>query len=120
METGVVLLFVIIMMCMMVCMNLFSHYHDHNDSSNIEVQEMYGKPVKSLFISTEVFSFHQATEVTDENDQVVYYSNSKFLSLWMIQQCLMHKEMKYLISRERCFLSMEGIILQCMMECVLN
>ena len=64
----------------MVCMNLFSHYHDHNDSSNIEVQEMYGKPVKSLFISTEVFSFHQATEVTDENDQVVYYSNSKFLS----------------------------------------
>ena len=48
METGVVLLFVIIMMCMMVCMNLFSHYHDHNDSSNIEVQEMYGKPVKSF------------------------------------------------------------------------
>lgn len=80
METGIVLLFVIIMICMIVCMNLFSHYHDHNDSSNIEVQEMYGKPVKSLFISTEVFSFHQATEVTDENDQVVYYSNSKFLS----------------------------------------
>lgn len=80
METGIVLLFVIIMICMIVCMNLFSHYHDHNDSSNIEVQKMYGKPVKSLFISTEVFSFHQATEVTDENDQVVYYSNSKFLS----------------------------------------
>ena len=80
METGIVLLFVIIVICMMVCTNLFSHYHDHNDSSNIEVQEMYGKPVKSLFISTEVFSFHQATEVTDENDQVVYYSNSKFLS----------------------------------------
>lgn len=80
METGIVLLFVVIVMCMMVCMNLFSHYHDHDDSSNIEVQEMYGKPAKSLFISTEVFSFHQATEVTDANDQVVYYSNSKFLS----------------------------------------
>lgn len=80
METGIVLLFVVIVMCMMVCMNLFSHYHDHDDSSNIEVQEMYGKPAKSLFISTEVFSFHQATEVTDENGQVVYYSNSKFLS----------------------------------------
>lgn len=80
METGIVLLFVVIVMCMMVCMNLFSHYHDHDDSSNIEVQGLYGKPVKSLFISTEVFSLHQATEVTDENDQVVYYSNSKFLS----------------------------------------
>lgn len=80
METGIVLLFVVIVICMMVCTNLFSHYHGHNDSSNIEVQEMYGKPAKSLFISTEVFSFHQATEVTDENDQVVYYSNSKFLS----------------------------------------
>lgn len=80
METGIVLLFVVIVMCMMVCMNFFSHYHDHDDSSNIEVQEMYGKPAKSLFISTEVFSFHQATEVTDANDQVVYYSNSKFLS----------------------------------------
>lgn len=80
MDTGIVLLFVVIVMCMMVCMNIFSHYHDHDDSSNTEVQKMYGKPVKSLFISTEVFSFHQATEVTDENDQVVYYSNSKFLS----------------------------------------
>lgn len=80
METGIVLLFVVIVICMMVCMNLFSHYHDQDDSSNIEVQEMYGKPAKSLFISTEVFSFHQATEVTDANDQVVYYSNSKFLS----------------------------------------
>lgn len=80
METGIVLLFVVIVMCMMICMNLFSHYHDHDDSSNIEVQGLYGKPVKSLFISTEVFSFHQATEVTDANDQVVYYSNSKFLS----------------------------------------
>lgn len=80
METGIVLLFVVIVMCMMVCMNLFSHYHDHDDSSNIEVQGLYGKPVKSLFISTEVFSLHQATEVTDANDQVVYYSNSKFLS----------------------------------------
>lgn len=80
METGIVLLFVVIVMCMMVCMNIFSHYHDQDDSSNIEVQGLYGKPVKSLFISTEVFSLHQATEVTDANDQVVYYSNSKFLS----------------------------------------
>mgnify|MGYP004494035091 FL=1 len=80
MEIGIVLLFVVIVMCMMVCMNIFSHYHSHDDSSNIEVQGLYGKPVKSLFISTEVFSLHQATEVTDANEQVVYYSNSKFLS----------------------------------------
>lgn len=43
--------------------------------------EQFGTPARSLFTTTKVFSLKQHTDITDENERVVYHAQSKFLSL---------------------------------------
>ena len=42
---------------------------------------MFGQPVRSLFTTSKVFSLHKDTDITDENENVMYHSRSKFFSL---------------------------------------
>ena len=58
-----------------------SHYHKHDEEVHEQIENNYGTPQKSLFLSTALLSIHQATEITDENENVVYSSKSKFLTL---------------------------------------
>ncbi len=58
-----------------------SRYHKNQQKVHTDISNNYGDPQKSLYISTKVFTLHQATDITDENDNVVYHSQTKFFTL---------------------------------------
>ncbi len=65
-------------------MGVFSKYHrfrEAGESANINNVERFGEPVRSLFTSTKVFSFHHNITITDDRETPVYYSRSKFFSI---------------------------------------
>lgn len=67
-----------------VSMGIFSKYHRYREAgeqANVVNVERFGQPARSLFTTSKVFSLHQATDITDDHEQVVYQSYSKFLSL---------------------------------------
>lgn len=45
------------------------------------ILEEYGKPVKSLYTSSEIFTLHHRIEVTDENGNVAYRAETQFPSI---------------------------------------
>ena len=65
-------------------MGVFSKHHrfrEVGEDVNVVNEERYGRPVRSLFTSTKVFTLHHHIDITDEREQMVYQSRSKFLSL---------------------------------------
>ena len=65
-------------------MGVFSKYHRYREAgeaANVNNVEMFGKPVRSLFTTSKVFTLHKDTDITDEAGNMVYHSHSKFLSL---------------------------------------
>ena len=65
-------------------MGVFSKYHRYRDAgqtANVNNVQRFGKPIRSLFTSTKVFTLHHHIDVTDENETVVYRADSKFLSI---------------------------------------
>ena len=65
-------------------MGVFSSIHrfrEAGEQANVNNVERFGEPVRSLFTSTKVFTLHHRIDVTDENEQVVYQSQTKFPSL---------------------------------------
>ena len=65
-------------------MGVFSkihRYREKGESANVNNVELFGQPVRSLFTSTAVFSLHHKIEITDEHDNIAYYSETKFPSL---------------------------------------
>ena len=65
-------------------MGVFSKYHrfrEAGEEANVNNVEKYGQPVRSLFTTSKVLSLHKDTDITDENENVIYHSASKFLSL---------------------------------------
>ena len=65
-------------------MGVTSKYHrfrEAGEQANVNNVAKYGEPVRSLFTSSKVFSLHKDTEITDENENVVYRSRSKFFSI---------------------------------------
>ena len=65
-------------------MGVQSKYHrfrEAGEEANVNNVAAFGQPVKSLFTTSKVFTLHKKTDITDENEQVVYRSWTKFPSL---------------------------------------
>lgn len=65
-------------------MGVQSKYHrfrEAGESANVNNVAMYGEPVRSLFTTSKIFTLHKDTDITDENENVMYHSRSKFFSI---------------------------------------
>lgn len=65
-------------------MGVFSKIHRFREAgqdANVNNVEKFGVPALSLFTTTKVFTLHHHIDVVDNEENVVYESNSKFISL---------------------------------------
>ncbi len=65
-------------------MGVFSKIHRYREAgedANVNNVERFGEPVRSLFTSSKVFTLHHRITITDENENPVYTSETKFPSL---------------------------------------
>ncbi|MBO4457409.1 MAG: LURP-one-related family protein [Butyrivibrio sp.] len=65
-------------------MGVFSKVHRFREAgqeANVNNVERFGYPAKSLFTTTKIITLHKATDITDENENVVYHSETKFPSI---------------------------------------
>lgn len=65
-------------------MGVMSKYHrfrEAGEQANVNNLERFGEPVKSLFTTSKVFTLHKHIDITDDREQIVYQSNTKFPSL---------------------------------------
>ncbi len=65
-------------------MGVFSRYlrfREAGEQANVNNVAEYGEPVRSLFTTSKVFTLHKKTDITDEREQMVYHSETKFPSL---------------------------------------
>ncbi len=65
-------------------MGVFSkyfRYREAGEQANVNNVARFGEPVRSLFTTSKVFTLHRRIDITDENEQVVYHSETKFPSL---------------------------------------
>ena len=65
-------------------MGVLSKYHRYREAgeaANINNVERFGKPVKSLFTTTKVFTLHHPIDITNDREEIVYQANTKFPSL---------------------------------------
>lgn len=58
-----------------------TRYHEQGSLSDERTIFDYGVPKKSLFVATTFWSLSQATDITNGDDQVVYTTKSKIISL---------------------------------------
>lgn len=97
-------------------MGVFSKFHrfrEAGEAANVNNVENFGEPAHSLFTSTKVFTLHHHIDITDENEQVVYESNTKFPSLHdktditdAAGNQVAHIERKFFSLHERHFITM--------------
>ena len=97
-------------------MGVFSKYHrfrEAGESANVNNVEMYGQPVRSLFTTSKVLTLHKDTDITDDQEKVIYHSRTKFPSLHdktdITDQAgnhVAHIERKILTLHERHFITM--------------
>ena len=97
-------------------MGVFSKYlrfREAGEEANVNNVAMYGQPARSLFTTSKVFTLHKDTDITDENEKVIYHSSSKFLSLHDKTDIVdsegnhvAHIERKFLTLHERHFITM--------------
>ena len=65
-------------------MGVFSKIHRFREvgqDANVNNVEKFGVPSLSLFTTTKFFTLHHHIDVLDENENIVYESNSKMISL---------------------------------------
>ena len=65
-------------------MGVFSKIHRFREAgqdANVNNVEKFGVPALSLFTTTKVFTLHHHIDVVDNEENVVYESNSKMISL---------------------------------------
>lgn len=65
-------------------MGITSKYHrfrEAGEQANVYNVEKFGQPLRSLFTTSKVLSLHKDTDITDEQENVLYHSSSKFFSL---------------------------------------
>lgn len=97
-------------------MGVFSKYHrfrEAGEEANINNVQEYGQPVRSLFTTSKVFTIHKKTDITDEQENVVYRSWTKFPSLHdktditdVAGNQVAHIERKFFTLHERHFITM--------------
>lgn len=71
---------IILIIVIVILQVTHSRYHS-NGEGNAVLDEEYGVPARSLYISTKVFTLHQSTDITDDAENVIYHSQSKMISL---------------------------------------
>ena len=65
-------------------MGVFSKVHRYREAGedvNVNNEERFGMPVRSLFTSTKFFTLHHRIEITDAEERVVYRAETKFPSI---------------------------------------
>ena len=65
-------------------MGVFSKVHRYREAgqeANVNNVEKFGQPCLSLFSTSKVFRLHHHIDITDENEQIIYQSETKFPSL---------------------------------------
>ena len=97
-------------------MGVFSkhiRFREAGKAANVNNVAMFGQPVRSLFTTSKVFTLHKATDITDENENVMYHSHTKFPSLHDKTDItdrngnqVAHIERKFLTLHERHFITM--------------
>ena len=97
-------------------MGVFSKIHrfrEAGQNANVNNVEKFGVPSLSLFTTTKVFTLHHHIDVVDNNENVVYESNSKMISLHDKTDItkaggehVAHIERKFLTLHERHFITM--------------
>lgn len=97
-------------------MGVFSKYHrfrEAGEEANVNNVQEYGQPVRSLFTTSKVFTIHKKTDITDEQENVVYRSWTKFPSLHDKTDItdadgnqVAHIERKFFTLHERHFITM--------------
>jgi len=56
-------------------------YREEGEQANVRNVESFGKPVRSLFLSTDVIKIGMKTDITDDSGNVVYHSERKTVSI---------------------------------------
>ena len=59
----------------------YHRYRDAGEQANDNNIREYGVPARSLFTSTKVLTLHHHIDITDDNGNLVYESNTKFPSI---------------------------------------
>ena len=91
-----------------------SRYHEAGEGSDSRLKEEYGTPAKTLYTTTKIMTFHHHIDITDEQETVVYTSQSKMISIHDKTDVVRadgspvaHIERKILTLREVHFVTME-------------
>ena len=97
-------------------MGVLSKYHrfrEAGEEANVNNVAEFGQPARSLFTSSKVLSLHKATDITDEQENIVYQSRTKFPSLHdktdikdAAGNQVAHMERKFWTLHERHFVTM--------------
>ena len=58
-----------------------SRYHEAGKGTDTRTMQDYGIPARTLYTSTKFFTLHHHIDITDENENVIYTSQSKMVSL---------------------------------------
>ncbi len=58
----------------------YLRFREAGQDANVNNVAEFGEPVRSLFTTSKVFTLHKDTDITDENENVIYHSASKFMS----------------------------------------
>ena len=92
-----------------------NRYRAPGEETNVHNAEQFGEPEKTLFTSKKVFSLRHHIDITDENENVVYTSESEVLSLHDKTDItaadgrhIAHIEKKLISLHERHFVTMES------------
>ena len=94
-------------------MSKYHRFREAGEAANVNNVERFGEPVKSLFTTTKVFTLHKHMDITDDQENIVYQSDTKFPSLHdktdikdAAGNQVAHMERKILTLHERHFVTM--------------
>ena len=97
-------------------MGVFSKIHrfrEAGQNANVNNVEKFGVPALSLFTTTKVFTLHHHIDIVDNEEKIVYESNSKMISLHDKTDItkaggehVAHIERKFFTLHERHFITM--------------
>ena len=93
----------------------YHRYHENGQDPNVNNVAAFGRPARSLFTSTKLFSFRHHIDVTDNAGNVVYQAQSKVMSFHDKTDLydyrgthIAHIEKKLFSFHERHYISMSG------------
>ena len=59
----------------------YARYHGNNQEANVNNVARFGEPAHSLYTSAKIFTLHKQIDITDDQEQLVYRSRSKMISI---------------------------------------